>query len=311
MTQHDCPFDLVIAVDWSAAASPGPARPTGDRCWHAAAWPRNGRQAPPAYFPTRSACLADIVELLEGHPGAHALVGFDFPFGYPAMPGGGMALPSGRALCEMLAGLLVDDDDDRNNRFEVASELNRRISAATGSRDGPFWGHPPGRVYADLTPTRPRADVGVGEYRACDQLVRSGLGRQIQSPWKLAYPASVGSQTITGLAAMHRLMSRPALRDRCILWPFEPWGQTPGASRHAQPVVIAEIWPGLIDCEHIPHPVKDARQVAATCRMLVVEGQRTLELPNGPTLRARIATEGWILGLQTRLHTSRQARDVR
>jgi hypothetical protein len=86
-------------------------------------------------------------------------VGFDFAFGYPADAG----LPGGRALCARLAGLIRDEPDGANNRFEAAGILNREIQAAFGGGfDGPVWGHPagqgrpPGRCGPRLGPGRAR-----------------------------------------------------------------------------------------------------------------------------------------------------------
>ena len=135
----------------SAASARGPVRPTRDRCW--VAWGSAGARRPaPRYFRTRLEAEAFILGLLVGEPGP-ALVGFDFAFGYPADAG----LPAGRALCARLDGLIRDAPDGANNRFEVAGTLNREIQAAFGGGfDGPFWGHPSGHEYADLSPTRPR-----------------------------------------------------------------------------------------------------------------------------------------------------------
>ncbi|HJR01646.1 MAG TPA: cobalamin biosynthesis protein CbiG, partial [Methylomirabilota bacterium] len=79
-------------------------------------------------------------------------MGFDFAFGYPAEAG----LPAGRALCARLAALVRDEADGTNNRFEVAGLLNGEIQAAFGGGfDGPFWCHPSGRSYENLTRTCP------------------------------------------------------------------------------------------------------------------------------------------------------------
>jgi len=125
-----------------------------DRCW--VAWGGAGARRPaPRYFRTRPDAEAFIFGLLVGEPGP-ALVGFDFAFGYPADAG----LPAGRALCARLDGLIRDEADGANNRFEVAGILNREIQAALGGGfDGPFWGHPSGReLREDLIAVRGRTD---------------------------------------------------------------------------------------------------------------------------------------------------------
>ena len=182
-------------------------------------------------------------------------MGFDFAFGYPAEAG----LPPGRALCARLATLVRDEADGSNNRFEVAGLLNREIGAALGGGfAGPFWGHPAGRAYDHLGPKRPRPFPP----RIPDgRLVERRLGaRHIQSPWKLFTRGAVGSQTLVGLPAVHRLLTDSALATRARLWPFETaWDRAIGEDA----IVIAEMWPSLVDCRHQPYSIKDACQVAA------------------------------------------------
>jgi molybdopterin molybdotransferase len=60
----------------------------------------------------------------------------------------------------------------------------------------------------------------VPEFRAVERLVRRTRRLAIQSAWKLYTTGSVGSQTLLGLPAVHRLLG--ALGDRARLWPFEP-----------------------------------------------------------------------------------------
>ena len=182
-------------------------------------------------------------------------MGFDFAFGYPAEAG----LPTGRALCARLAALVRDEAQGTNNRFEVAGLLNRQIQAALGGGfGGPFWCHPSGRSYENLTrtcpvPFPPRIPAG--------RLVERRLRRRgIQSPWKLFTAGAVGSQTLLGLPAVHRLLADPTLASRARLWPFETaWDQAVDEDT----IVIAEIWPSLVDCSAQPYPIKDQCQVAA------------------------------------------------
>jgi len=228
-------------------------RPARDRCW--VAWGRAGEPRPaPRYFRTRLEAEGFIFGLLVGEPGA-ALVGFDFAFGYPADAG----LPAGRALCAKLDGLIRDEPDGANNRFDVAGILNREIQAAFGGGfEGPFWAHPAGHAYPHLSPKRPhpfppRIPNG--------RLVERCLGsRGIQSPWKLFTRGAVGSQTLLGLPAVHRLLTDPGLAPRARLWPFETgWNQ----AIDTDAIVIAETWPSLVDCTRQPYPIKDQCQVAA------------------------------------------------
>lgn len=289
-------FTALIMADWSAASAPGPKKPTKDRCWVGRL---DAGQTEPLleYCRTRAEARAIIAAwTAEARPNGKVLVGFDFPFGYPA----GSGLPGGRALAGQLGEHLQDDDHDRNNRFEIAGALNRLLSPET---EGPFWGHPAGREYTGLKPTRPNPwPAAIPEYRIADQALRH-MG--IQTVWKLAYPASVGSQVFTGMASVHRLLQHPAFADAAI-WPFETrW------EKALAPVTIAEIWPNLFFhppwTEHpaaARHDIRDAQQIAATLlalaeadsqgrigAMLAAPGDRS-----GDELAAIEGQEGWIVG---------------
>jgi molybdopterin-guanine dinucleotide biosynthesis adapter protein len=232
-------------------------------------------------------------DLLATEPGT-ALVGFDFVFGYPA----DARLPAGRALCAHLAGMITDAPDGTNNRFTVAGALNREIQAACGGGfRGPFWGHPPGRRFADLSPTRPQPfPLNVSDGRLVERRLAA---RRIQSPWKLFTRASVGSQTLMGLPAVHRLLTDPVLAPRVRLWPFETrWSEAIGRDS----IVIAELWPSLVDCRDQPYPIKDACQVTAARDWALDRPRalaRSIARPAGLTdeeERLCREVEGWIVG---------------
>ena len=225
-------------------------------------------------------------------------MGFDFAFGYPADSG----LPAGRTLCARLGGLIRDAPDGANNRFEVAGILNREIQAAFGGGfAGPFWGHPAGHAYPHLYPTRPRPfPPRISDGRLVERRLAS---RRIQSPWKLFTRASVGSQTLLGLPAVHRLLTNAALASRARLWPFETsWDTAIGPDT----IVIAELWPSLIDCRGQPYPIKDQCQVAAVRDWALTAPDafaRSLARPPDLTAaeeRAARETEGWIAGMHER-----------
>ena len=222
-------------------------------------------------------------------------MGFDFAFGYPAEAG----LPAGRALCARLAGLIRDEPDGTNNRFEVAGVLNRDIQAALGGGfDGPFWCHPGTHAYPHLTPRRPRPfPARIPDGRLVDRRLAP---RGIQSPWKLYTRGAVGSQSLLGLPAVHRLLTDPALARRARLWPFETaWDR----AIDDDTIVVAEIWPSLVDCRAQLHPIRDARQVAAVRDWALDDPDaftRSLARPAGLTdaeERAVREAEGWIAGM--------------
>jgi hypothetical protein len=292
-------FDLIAMVDWSAAATAGPKRPTPDRVW--IAWGTLQARPEPAYFRTRSEAIAFLRDLLARVRGA-ALVGWDFPHGFPR----GSGLGGGRAAAARLAALIEDAPDGSNNRFEAAAHLN----AMLGRPPGPFWGCPAWRASGDLSDRRCSFEErGFAEWRLADELLRR-RGTGIQSVWKLYTRGSVGSQTLLGLPAIHRLLTDPALAARSRVWPFETaW------DRDLSGIIHAELWPSLADHAAEPYPVKDARQVAAARNWaldLDAAGAlgAWLARPDGLSeaeAAACLAEEGWILNAPRALAAQRPA----
>ena len=279
-------FDLIAIVDWSAAASIGPARPSPDRCW--IGWGSPGARPEPTYFRTRAAAMVFLRELLLQTSGS-ALVGWDFPHGFPRGSLGG-----GRAAAARLAGLIEDAPDGANNRFEVAAGLNQEL----GGPPGPFWGCPSHRAGTALSDRRSGFEGrAFAEWRLADHLLRR-RGTGIQSVWKLYTTGSVGSQTLLGLPAIYGLVTDSLLAERSRFWPFEThW------DADLTGIIHAEIWPSLSDHAAHPHPIKDARQVAATRNWaLDLDAAGRLRscfaLPVGMTradAKACLSEEGWIL----------------
>lgn len=106
---------------------------------------------------------------------------------------------------------------------------------------------------------------------------------------------------------MHRLLTDPGLAGRARLWPFETaWDQAIGEDA----IVIAEVWPSLVDCSRQPYPIKDQRQVAAVRdwalddpTALAAALTRPADLTEDEDLTCR-EREGWILGGGQVLHQS-------
>ena len=241
------------------------------------------------YCRTRAQAEQTISALVCAAPGT-SLVGFDFPFGYPANSG----LAGGATLGRMLRQRIQDADDNANNRFAVAAQLNRELNAGGA---GPFWGCPAKHAQPCLTRTRP-AVFGAGqfnEHRRVDLALRA-LG--IQSCWKLAYPASVGSQILMGMPVVSRL----AEYLNAAIWPFETrWNEVLSTN------VLAEIWPRLFDHDVEQHDVRDARQVLAVARWMRDHADdgalhnalgRPSNLDDSGNAQA-IGGEGWIVGAGT------------
>ncbi|WP_293574087.1 gephyrin-like molybdotransferase Glp [Phaeobacter sp.] len=231
-------FDTVIVVDWSAATRK-PAKETKDAIWIGVA--RAGVAVEQVYCRSRLEAEAWLTARFDAEraAGHRALVGFDFPFGYPkgfATQLTGKADPF--AVWQWLEQRIQDDEKGQNNRFAVAAEMNRLFPGA-----GPFWGKPKEDIWPDI-PYRKAGIVydQVAERRATDLVAKAS-----SSCFQLFFNPTVGSQALMGLPVLERLRHRHAAK----VWPFEEVADAP--------LVFAEVWPGLIE-----PAVKQASQQAGT-----------------------------------------------
>ena len=252
-------FDHYVIVDWSAASRPTTGR---DSIWVCHRGPHGERVENP---PTRHLAKALLGDILAGATGRNerVVLGFDFPFGYPAGFAARLGLdgaPPWRALWDEIARLLQDDEDNANNRFELGAELNRRVSG----RRFPFWGCPPKRDYPHLGPRHHNGHAadGLAEKRLIDQWMVGA-----QPCWKLAYTGSVGSQALTGIPVVRSLRDDPRWSGRARIWPFETGLGVP-AERAA--IVFAECWPswwrGAIRTDY--GPPNDRAQVRSVAELV-------------------------------------------
>lgn len=282
----------VAAVDWGARSTPWPSELQANAPWLAVSEP-GGR--PSLYgpsgagdarnHPTRHA-LVDAVQALAERVAGPLLVGWDFGFGYPVGFASALGVAGWRGVWRLLGELLHDPPDQRNNRWTVAAELNRRILGP-----GPFWGHPPGQVHPGLRADAQAIDhdrLPFGERRACERLVP-----RAQPVFKMAYPGSVGSQTLLGIWHLERLRRR--LPERVRIWPFEP----PPYDTDA--IVCVEAYPTLFT-PLSPHPaagraagVPDANQVLHTADALSALDRSALATGGLPGVA--LTEEAWIVGV--------------
>jgi hypothetical protein len=263
-------FDTVITVDWSAASTPTLGR---DSIW-VAVTPDDVVMN----IATRHRAEQVIERLIHDRPGQRVLVGVDASFGYPAGTAAALNLdgrcPPWRAMWELLGDLIVDEADNRNNRFEVAATLNERMGVRR------FWGAPPSAAGVWLTATKPPLDR---EFRAVELAYRA-RGLRPASSWQLLGVGSVGSQSLTAIPVLLRL--RRSAEERVRVWPFEP------SSGAVDEVLFAEVWPSEIDravVNAVEHPVADARQVIALGRALH-DG-----IDPGKPGAGATSEEGWVL----------------
>jgi len=293
-------FSAYIIVDWSAAAKPT----TGaDSIW-IGVLKRDVRfrMAFESYNPaTRAEAekrLAGVLDDLKKRS-ERALVGFDFPLGFPRGFAAAMKLaaePAWRAVWDQLDRMVKDKADNTNNRFGVGSEINRRLTGGPF----PFWGCPPKDALTTLQPKRTRAHGpdDLPEFRHADLAAKGAA-----SIWKLYYNGSVGGQALLGIPAVRRL--KLARGEAVRVWPFET-GFRPltEADLAGVAVVAAEVYPSLLKPEGAPGEVKDLTQVRTTAEHFarLDEANRLGALFGPPKgLGADVVLdaereEGWILG---------------
>ncbi|HVH76043.1 MAG TPA: precorrin-8X methylmutase [Stellaceae bacterium] len=297
-------FDSYVVVDWSAANAPRQGRDSIWICRH------DGSGIVAENPRTRHAAQIRLAELIVAglDKGRRMLVGFDFPFGYPAGFAARLGLPGApwRAVWDEISRLLDDDERNRNNRFEVAEILNRRVSR----RGFPFWGCPAARANGFLAPKHHRGhrDDGLAERRLVDLYVPSA-----QPCWKLLGVGSVGSQALTGIPVVRALRDDPHWRGRAAVWPFETGLGPPNGAQ----LVFAEVYPSLWGkpLSAAPSATKDEAQVRAVSEFFAARdaaGDFGALFAGDPRLspaeRHRIETEeAWMLGLTERRVRAGQA----
>ena len=271
-------FDVYMFIDWSAtngrATAPGP-----DQLWLGEMLA--GSQPTEQWFPARRDCAYYVEQRLLQHADAlrRVLVGFDFPYGYPAglVEAAGLPAPAGKwlAIWTALAALMNDDDQNRSNRFEVAAALNAMMTPPRpGTAPGPFWNTPaPGPLLTAASPAFPyttRNNVSLSAWRIAERRLQQA-GTHPHSAFKLFTAGSVGSQALTGIPVVHFLRYHPLLCNLSLVWPFET-GFTATIALGRRPFILhAEIWPGVVQHEaqrlRVADPplIKDRAQVRAMC----------------------------------------------
>lgn len=272
-------FDTILIADWSAGKR-APVKPSKDAIWLGVA--RGGVTEEPVYCRSRAEAEEWMVSFFQAEmaAGRRVLAGFDFPFGYPT----GFATKVTRsddplALWSWLAERIDDQPNGANNRYAVAEELNALFDGP-----GPFWGKPS----EDRWPGIPYRKAGitydqVAERRACDLIASAS-----SSCFQLAFPPTVGGQILMGLPTLWRLRQENGVS----VWPFDPWADAP--------VVLAEIWPGLIEpavkaIKTQEGAIRDRDQVRLLSRAVsrLTPDELTLMMTELPDAARE---EAWILG---------------
>ena len=292
-------FNAYVIVDWSAASK---ANTGADSVW-VGVLKRDVRfrLAFEAFNPsTRAAAetlLAGVLDDLKKR-GERALVGFDFSLGFPRGFAEALKLPGEqpwRAVWDQIDKMAKDKADNTNNRFGVASEINRRLTGGPF----PFWGCPPKDTLTTLQPKRARAHGpdDLPEFRHADLAAKGA-----SSIWKLYYNGSVGGQAILGIPAVRRL--KLARGEAVRVWPFETGLKTlTEADLDGVEAVVCEVYPSLYKAVPAAGEVKDQAQVRITAEHFArLDEQNKLGPVFGPktppagTTEVVEREEGWVLG---------------
>jgi precorrin-8X/cobalt-precorrin-8 methylmutase len=306
-------------VDWSGGARRRGGRP--DTIWiaHGPITADDPLTDSP-FSRTEAIRLIHSLLLKETKSKRRILLCFDFAYGCPVDFGATLQAATGRSDRELpwltvwqyLSEQIKDDEgtapgarpSNRSNRFEVANRINALLSADSKST-GPFWCTPREGVYSHIPQTQPperfRTAQGylVKGLRLSDERARSG------SPFRLFGTASVGSQSLTGIAHLHQLRTGSELAAVSAVWPFETGWATKAKWLPKHVLVLhAEIYPSIRD--PLPDEIRDRGQVRAMwewardldrqnllwrefCRPVGIEAGSKEDL-------AIQLTEGWILG---------------
>ncbi|MBK45720.1 MAG: molybdopterin molybdenumtransferase MoeA [Roseovarius sp.] len=262
-------------LDWSSGNDTGP-RPRRDAIWLGLV--RAGREEAPCYLRNRAEAEAALVDLIETEraAGRRLFIGCDFPFGFPE--GFARALTGSDnpfAVWDWLEAR-IEDAPRANNRFDVAAQINARFPGL-----GPFWFNGLKREIEGLPRRDTRAGHGLPDRRRADEGAPGSF-----SAWQMGGAGAVGGQVLIGLPVLNRLRRRFA--GDLAVWPFE----APDA-----PVVLVEVWPGLINRAvrraEAAGGIRDAHQVRLMARGLARLPQDRL----AAMLAVEAPEEGWIFGL--------------
>lgn len=298
-------FDAYVMVDWSAASAPKVGK---DSVW-IGVMKRDirFRLTFDAFNPpTRSQGETKLREVLADlrRRSERALVGFDFPLGFPEGTAAALKLkrPDWRGLWDFLAANVVDKADNTNNRFAVASKMNRLMT----DEARPFWGAPAKDTQRWLQATKP-AEHGPDlppPLRRAD-LATQGRGKPgAKAVWQLMGAGAVGGQAIVGIPAVRRMVDE--LGDRATVWPFATgWRAVEAADVADREVLAVEVYPSMLTAKPESGETPDRAQVRALCEYFAkLDDQGKLgalfAAPKAAT-EADVAAvereEGWILGV--------------
>ena len=292
-------FDTYIMVDWSAASSPKTGK---DSIWIAELDGETGKARfcnPSTRSDATEHLKRRLTSLTQGD--RRILLGFDFSLGYPAGTAKALGLSGTpwHATFEHISARISDEENNANNRFDVAADMNAKISGEAG----PFWGVTSKKhASSTLTAKKPNQNP-ISEFRIVERYLRDRKLGSPKSVWQLAYIGSVGSQSLMGIPRVAELRAAFPIAK---LWPFETgFRKLTTSDLNDCPIVIAEIYPSLIKVTPKKGEPLDKAQVRAIARHyweMDKSGQlgEAFAPPselNASKLSIINKEEGWILGI--------------
>lgn len=301
-------FNAYVMIDWSAASTPKEGK---DSIWISVVKRDVRFRLAPAVCtnpPTREAAMVALRDILADlkRRNERALVGVDFSLGFPAGTiqalGKEVKTPDWAGLWNFLAANVVDKPNNVNNRFGVASKMNRLMT----DQPRPFWGCPPKDAQRWLTPTKPVGEFTdvPPEFRHADLATRT-IGRPgAKSAWQMFGAGTVGGQAMLGIPRLHQMTQE--MGKKAQVWPFQTgWRALTAENLDGLDVVFAEIYPALVDIKAEPGEVIDRAQVRGMSDHFAKLDEAgklgpAFAPPPGtdPDLVALVEREeGWILGL--------------
>ena len=302
-------FDAYIIANWTAAEG----KKTGEQSLWIGVAKRDVRFR--LYTETHNvATRAEGEKLLEEllaeqrKRGSRVMLGLDFDFGFPAGTAERLKL-EGRpweAMSKFLAANIVDKADNTNNRYQVASKINRLMT----DEPWPFWGAPASQAQRWLTSTKPPEGAGadIPEFRATEQAARKNK-LPPKSVWQMHGGGAIGGLTLVGVPMLRRLLD--TLGTSAAIWPFGTgWRELDEADVEPISTLVVEVWPAMFPAtrktngEGVKEYKTQAQVRAAAEAFAVMDDEGVLQKAFAPPASATAETiqsveneEGWILGV--------------
>jgi hypothetical protein len=260
-------FGAYVIVDWTAAEG----HKTGEQSVWIGVMKRDVRfrlsyEAHNVATRTEGEALLRTILGDFARKGERVLVGYDFPLGFPQGTAKRLGLDGEpwAATWGFLAANVVDKKDNINNRFAVASKMNRLMT----DEARPFWGAPAKQVQRWIASTKPVDGYGdIPEFRRTE-LATKKLGKAMsKSLWQLQGAGSVGGQALLGIAMARRILE--SLGPSGAVWPFGTgWRALTAADVDPLSALFIEVNGALYPAAPEPGEVKDATRVRGVAEAL-------------------------------------------